>query len=59
MDNIRQSLGVCPQHDIIFPFLTVREHLEFYAGISLVVFNAAFHCVDAFYDARAERRHSF
>ena len=27
MDVIRQNLGVCPQHDILFPDLTVREHL--------------------------------
>ncbi|KAK4797503.1 hypothetical protein SAY86_029829 [Trapa natans] len=31
MDEIRKSLGVCPQNDILFPELTVREHLEIYA----------------------------
>ncbi|KAJ4706360.1 ABC transporter A family member 1-like [Melia azedarach] len=31
MDEIRTGLGVCPQHDILFPELTVREHLEMYA----------------------------
>ena len=30
MDNIRQSLGLCPQHNILFDLLTVREHLLFY-----------------------------
>ncbi|KAM7263046.1 hypothetical protein ACFE04_000729 [Oxalis oulophora] len=41
MDEIRKGLGVCPQHDILFPELTVREHLELFAtlkdvkGISL------------------------
>jgi ABC-type multidrug transport system ATPase subunit len=24
---------VCPQHDILFETLTVREHLEFYGGL--------------------------
>ncbi len=27
----RRSLGVCPQHDVIFPTLTVLEHLQFFA----------------------------
>ncbi|ESQ52886.1 hypothetical protein EUTSA_v10016127mg [Eutrema salsugineum] len=31
MDEIRKELGVCPQHDILFPELTVREHLEMFA----------------------------
>eukprot|EP00238_Polyblepharides_amylifera_P013822 CAMPEP_0196598342 /NCGR_PEP_ID=MMETSP1081-20130531/94265_1 /TAXON_ID=36882 /ORGANISM="Pyramimonas amylifera, Strain CCMP720" /LENGTH=1870 /DNA_ID=CAMNT_0041924027 /DNA_START=155 /DNA_END=5767 /DNA_ORIENTATION=+ len=29
---IRQSLGVCPQFDILWPNLTVKEHLELYAN---------------------------
>ncbi|KAL7138460.1 hypothetical protein ABFS83_10G166000 [Erythranthe nasuta] len=33
MDEIRQSLGVCPQYDILFPELTVKEHLEIFANI--------------------------
>eukprot|EP00919_Chromeraceae_sp_WS-2016_P045866 GHVR01109062.1.p1 GENE.GHVR01109062.1~~GHVR01109062.1.p1 ORF type:complete len:1632 (+),score=425.06 GHVR01109062.1:892-5787(+) len=33
MSNIRQSLGVCPQHDILFSYMTVREHLEFFLKI--------------------------
>ncbi|KAK2651860.1 hypothetical protein Ddye_011716 [Dipteronia dyeriana] len=31
MDEIRKGLGVCPQHDILFQELTVREHLEMFA----------------------------
>ncbi|KAG9457355.1 hypothetical protein H6P81_001863 [Aristolochia fimbriata] len=31
MDEIRKGLGVCPQHDILFPELTVKEHLEIFA----------------------------
>ncbi|XP_022766658.1 ABC transporter A family member 1 isoform X6 [Durio zibethinus] len=31
MDEIRKELGVCPQNDILFPELTVREHLEMFA----------------------------
>ncbi|XP_014665300.1 PREDICTED: ATP-binding cassette sub-family A member 2-like isoform X2 [Priapulus caudatus] len=31
MDEIRQSLGMCPQHNVLFHKLTVEEHLWFYA----------------------------
>uniref|UniRef100_A0A6I8PBH8 ATP binding cassette subfamily A member 3 n=1 Tax=Ornithorhynchus anatinus TaxID=9258 RepID=A0A6I8PBH8_ORNAN len=30
---IRKSLGLCPQHDVLFDKLTVAEHLYFYAGL--------------------------
>lgn len=33
MSNIRQMIGVCPQHDILFDLLTPREHLEFFAVV--------------------------
>jgi ATP-binding cassette subfamily A (ABC1) protein 3 len=32
MDDIRLSMGVCPQHDILFDDLTVREHLNLFAN---------------------------
>ncbi|XP_035270491.1 retinal-specific phospholipid-transporting ATPase ABCA4-like [Anguilla anguilla] len=31
MDTIRQSLGMCPQHNILFHHLTVAEHILFYS----------------------------
>ncbi|XP_028314701.1 phospholipid-transporting ATPase ABCA1b isoform X2 [Gouania willdenowi] len=30
---IRQSLGVCPQHNVLFSMLTVEEHIWFYARL--------------------------
>ncbi|XP_062869316.1 phospholipid-transporting ATPase ABCA1 [Trichomycterus rosablanca] len=30
MDTIRRTLGVCPQHNVLFPILTVEEHVWFY-----------------------------
>lgn len=30
MDKIRTTLGVCPQLDVLFENLTVREHLEMF-----------------------------
>jgi len=32
MGTIREFLGVCPQHDILYPDLTVWEHLDMYAS---------------------------
>ncbi|TRY96423.1 hypothetical protein DNTS_021457 [Danionella cerebrum] len=33
MALIRRSLGLCPQHDVLFDNLTVREHLLFYTQL--------------------------
>lgn len=30
MDQVRQIMGVCPQHDVLFELLTVEEHLSFF-----------------------------
>ena len=32
MDEFRKILGVCPQHDVLFEFLTPKEHLELFAA---------------------------
>ncbi|KAK6030555.1 hypothetical protein OSTOST_03306, partial [Ostertagia ostertagi] len=29
--NTRVHIGICPQHNVLFPYLTVFEHLRFYA----------------------------
>uniref|UniRef100_A0A452UE04 P-type phospholipid transporter n=1 Tax=Ursus maritimus TaxID=29073 RepID=A0A452UE04_URSMA len=33
MSTIRQNLGVCPQHNVLFDMLTVEEHIWFYARL--------------------------
>ncbi|RHY26011.1 hypothetical protein DYB32_007943 [Aphanomyces invadans] len=33
MKEIRQSLGMCPQHDVLYADMTVEEHLIFYGRI--------------------------
>ncbi len=33
MEEIRKNMGVCPQHDILYPTLTVYEHLDLFAKI--------------------------
>ncbi|CAF4304943.1 unnamed protein product, partial [Adineta steineri] len=31
MEILRKSMGYCPQHDILFNLLTIKEQIEFYA----------------------------
>ncbi|CAF3715850.1 unnamed protein product [Rotaria sp. Silwood1] len=31
MEMLRKSMGYCPQHDILFDLLTIKEQIEFYA----------------------------
>ncbi|KAK4876911.1 hypothetical protein RN001_009417 [Aquatica leii] len=33
MPNVRKSVGLCPQHNILFDELTVREHIYFYSRL--------------------------
>ena len=32
-EEIQKLIGLCPQHGILYPELTVREHLEFYGRL--------------------------
>lgn len=32
-DQIRKFVGICPQHDILFEYMTVKEHLVFYGKL--------------------------
>lgn len=36
MGEIRKNLGLCPQHNMLFPSLTVEEHLQFFAKVTIV-----------------------
>jgi ABC-type multidrug transport system ATPase subunit len=33
MNEIRNNIGICLQHDCLFPQLTVQEHIEFFARL--------------------------
>ncbi|XP_023309746.1 ATP-binding cassette sub-family A member 3-like [Anoplophora glabripennis] len=33
IDGVRQSLGLCPQHNVVFDELTVEEHLYFFSKL--------------------------
>lgn len=33
ISKIRQDIGICLQHDCLFPQLTVREHVQFFARL--------------------------
>ncbi|KAG7387511.1 hypothetical protein PHYPSEUDO_014033 [Phytophthora pseudosyringae] len=37
MGEIRRSLGYCPQHSVLYPDLTVKEHLAFYGRLKGIV----------------------
>ena len=32
MSEVRKYLGVCPQHDVLFEFLTPEDHLKLFAA---------------------------
>ena len=34
--KVRESLGLCPQHNVLFEELTVREHLYFFGKVSKI-----------------------
>ena len=34
LDGVRDSLGLCPQHDVLFDNMTVEEHLYFFGRVS-------------------------
>ena len=33
MESIRESLGICPQHDVLYDNLTVYEHLKLFCQL--------------------------
>jgi ATP-binding cassette subfamily A (ABC1) protein 2 len=35
MSQIRSSMGLCPQHNMLFDKLTVEEHLLFFGRVSV------------------------
>ena len=49
MVQVRKSLGLCPQDDILFHHLTVSEHLYFYCVVSqrYILFSHSFHMLQA------------
>lgn len=34
LDQVRENLGLCPQHNMLFDDLTVLEHLKFFGRVS-------------------------
>jgi ABC-type multidrug transport system ATPase subunit len=45
VDDVRDTLGLCPQYNILFDYLTVREHLRLFATVrinSLIRFISSF-----------------
>jgi ABC-type multidrug transport system ATPase subunit len=40
MSLIQRQMGVCPQHDVLYEKLTVREHIELYQALKGIDFRA-------------------
>ena len=36
MDIVRKNLGICPQHNMLFPELTVGEHFTLFGMVRFV-----------------------
>ena len=43
MDQIRQSLGICPQHNVLIERLTVQEHLKLFAMLKVDLLTNQYH----------------
>lgn len=41
LSRARRSIGICPQHDVLYPDLTVEEHLDLFAVLKGVLDPAA------------------
>lgn len=35
LDSVRKNMGVCMQHDVLFSYLTTKEHLLLYGSIKV------------------------
>ena len=33
IEGVRKSLGLCPQHNVLYEYLTVEEHMWFYGKL--------------------------
>lgn len=40
LNKIRECLGLCPQHNMLFTDLTVLEHLIFFSKVSFLNFQS-------------------
>jgi ABC-type Na+ transport system ATPase subunit NatA len=65
MQDIREDLGICLQHDCLFPQLTVKEHLRFFSRIKGLYESNSFKDAEAAIDesirdvALFEKRNTF
>eukprot|EP00536_Pseudo-nitzschia_multiseries_P003231 jgi/Psemu1/284283/fgenesh1_pg.48_\ len=54
MNGIREGIGICLQHDCLFPELTVREHVAFFARIKGMYSKMSYSDAEAKVDASIE-----
>jgi ABC-type multidrug transport system ATPase subunit len=64
IQQIRQDIGICPQHNCLFPQLTVREHMQFFSRLKGLYGQMNFHEAEEHIDqgirdvALSEKRHT-
>jgi ATP-binding cassette, subfamily A (ABC1), member 3 len=64
MPEIRRDVGICMQHDCLFPKLTVREHVEFFSRLKGVYSELSWEAAEKHVDqaiedvALSEKRHT-
>ena len=54
IDKVQLSIGVCPQHDVLWENMTVEEHLYFYARVKGVAPKYVFFSIFILYLARMQ-----
>ncbi len=42
MSRIRDDLGICPQHNVLFDRLTVKEHLDFFIRLKVILYDCIY-----------------
>ncbi len=56
MARVRQNLGVCPQHDILFPELTALQHLQVCLNMCISMYNYVCDNICPYVDIRSIQR---
>jgi len=42
MVKIRENIGLCPQHNVLFDTMTIEEHLLFFAKVYILQYELAY-----------------
>ena len=45
IDGVHDSLGICPQHNVLFDDLTVKDHLKFFCLVLAKFIKSTHHSI--------------